>query len=985
MGKFKISDDAKDKGKEKESKKSKAPRLESRKDRKGKEKLKEKAVPAEYGAVAEKRKAVQAEAAAQSRIAHGVKTVHENHPILSPYPGSMTALRQYEENCSQKIRRFGLLRAVATSKADKSVKTDLHQVRKDLDRDVFPYATKMSANQKTLPPGITQEQLDQLLNTLAVGYTQGTGDLLTYLSIGFTEKQLQEFKEGRFQEFQIVIAGSKLYSGSIFPRDPMTSAANLVTLSSGFEIAYMDGDDRASLTIPGEYFFTAKTHPEGGFEILSYHSSNALLKAILEYTPIRNEKDEIVYYPPLTVYGIQIVDKNQKFSLENLNAAILEAEKEEQRATNILESDLLKFRAYYTVLPPNEDQRKLLESILRLTQEHAELKDQSYNKKLINPGNAAVTLDKIMLSSIYRDLPKLLSGEKKIDNCPMLLKTIIWCGVPELTHALKAILLSEPNLIKPEELEWLLELYASGDNTAELAQVWLDLQNANDNRELKRQYAHALLQQPKMEYLKEAVDPLLAQIRASHRSTKSSISLSEDRINSQIIERVHAPDTDWSLLSEILSAIDKEEEKDEYADLLAVWFGVKRMQDCPVLLWTVISSKNLNLKNNILDLLYRENNSELAKAFKQANNLIRYELLLVKSNQKPIEDCPDLLQAIVSDGDSALAQTLKTILEPVVGEQKLAWLLELYSSNAGAADLVRAWVDPDSPHKDPQQTKGYLDILLKQPNMKPLKIQVDQLHRDIAQGVSNGIIRAEEATTLENEVNQEIVHCVHQSLTPSAEPYQSAADLDDLKKNVEPAVAKTPRGKWASRILMGLGIALGIGCLIGLGLASGGVIPAAFAVGGVLFSVLPSALVGTAISCAMTSAGFSLHSWRNHKIGENEKIQKREKIHQDLHDTIQNIKQVVPGLIQHSVKNVDSPIHSSEASDTDSDRSDRLANSPYRSESPLSPTPASSSSSSSPIRNPAHSIYGFHSPKTSVKDLLNDIDSRNLFSLNSDC
>ena len=951
-----------------------------------------------------KKAAVRAETAAQSHIVHAVQTARKNG-VNSPYPGSMTALRHYEENCSQNIKLFGLLRAVEKNKADKSVKTDLAQVHKDLDRDLYPYATKMSAIPKTLPPGITQEQLDQLLNTLAVGYTQGTSDLLTYLSIGFSGGQFQEFKEGRFQEFKIVIAQSKLHSGSIFPRDPMASAANLVTLSSGFEIAYIgDRDDRTSLTIPGEYFFTAKTHPEGGFEILSYHSSNALLKAILEYTPIRNEKDEIVYYPPLTVYGIQIVDGDGVFSKENLEKAIAEAHDEEAMAERILASELLKFQSYSDSQIPAH-QKILLDSILHLTEKHTELKNHPYDKKLINPENAAVTLDKIMLSSIYRDLPQILSGEKKIGDCPMLLKTIIWCGVPELTQVLKAILVPESELDpikakeKTQELEWLLELYGSGDNTAELAQVCLDFENNREKnnpklmkqqeqtaRELRRQYAHALLQQPKMERLKEAVDPLLAQIRASHRSTKSSISLSEDRINSKIIGRMHAPDTDWSLLSEILSAIEEKEEKDGYSDLLAVWFGVKRMQECPRLLWTVISSKDLGLQNKILDLLYREDNSALHKAFKQANHMIRYELTQVNSKEKRIEDCPYLLEAIVLGGDSELAQTLKAILEPVVGEKKLAWLLQLHSSNANTATLVHAWVASHLPDKNPEKTKGYLDILLKQSNMEPLQQKVKELHADIQRGVLDSIITAEEATKLENEVNQEIVHCIHWSLTQSAAPYQPAADVDDLKKDVEPDEVKTPRGKWASRILMGLGIALGIGCLIGLGLASGGVIPAAFAVGGILISVLPSALVGTAISCAMTSAGFSLHSWRNHKIRENEKIQKREKIHRDLHNTIKDIKQAAPELISSSIGNVviDSPIHSSEGSETD------LADSPYRSESPLSPATAPSSSSSSSAVNPAHSIYGFHSPKTSVtkgssdEGFLDDIDLPNLFSLNSD-
>ncbi len=981
MGKSTISDSAKSKGKEKESEKGKIKSgLKLREDHKGKEELKEKEVLAECRSVAEKLAAVRAETAAQSDVAHAVKTAHKNYPIVSPYPGSMTALRHHEENCRQGIRAAGLLRAVARN-ADKNVKIDLRQVLKDIDRDLCIYATSMSGRfslgveiaaqkeeiKQLLSPA-EQKQLDQLLDTLAHGYTQGSSDLLSYVGVGFEEQ---------FPGLFITKVNSKAFSGFAFPRNSQASIVNLATLSSGLEIPYITEEhDPAAIVIPGEYFFTAKTHPEGGLEIFSYHSSNALLKAILEYTPIRNENDEIVYYPPLTVYGIQIVDENQKFSLENLKAAILEAEKEEQRATYILELDLSQFRAYYTEPSPNEEQRKLLESILRLTQEHAELKDQSYNKKLINRENAAVTLDKIMLSSIYRDLPKLLSGEKKIGNCPMLLKTITWCGVPELTHALKAILLSEPDLIKPQELEWLLELYGSGDNTAELAQVWLDSKNTQNNPELRRQYAHALLQQPKIERLKEVVDPLLAQIRACHSSEQDSIRRSEDKINSKIIERVHAHDTDWSLLSEILSAIEVQEDKDEYSELLAVWFGVKRMQECPRLLWAVISSKDLDLQNKILDFLYREDNSALHKAFKQADHMIRYELTQVNSKEKRIEDCPYLLEAIVLGGNSELAQTLKAILGPVVGEKKLAWLLQLHSSNANTATLVHAWVDPHSPDKNSRKTKDYLDILLKQSNMEPLQQKVKELHADIQQGVLDSIITAEEATKLENEVNQEIVQCIHQSLTPSADPYQPAADLDDLKKDGEPAEVKTPRGKWASRILMGLGIALGIGCLVGLGLASGGVIPAAFAVGGILISVLPSALVGTAISCAMTSAGFSLHSWRNHKIRKNE-------MYQNVGETTRTMKQTAPGLISRSMENVviDSPI---EGSETD------LVDSPQRRDSPLSPVAGSSSSSSSSIRNPARSRYSFHNQTPNVQggfsaeEILDGTDLRNLFSLNSD-
>lgn len=386
-------------------------------------------------------------------------------------PVSMRALHRVEENCNDSIREFGILRAVARNE-DKTVKKDLEQVFKDIDRD---FSVNGKNTTGLFPDTLTLEQKEERMSefsftkkhmeALAFGYSQGVSDLTSFLGLAF------RIDNDRIPGFSIISAGSRLSSGFAFVRD--AQAINLGTVSSDLELNFVDEDGNpASIVIPGEIFVAAKTHPAGGFEILSVRASNPLLKALLEYTPLRTEDADgqrtVLTYPPLSVYGIEIVDASGVFHQERLSAAVVQAQKEEEIAQLTLECAKDQFTYY---CEKQQDAQKLaLESIMTLMQKHSKVKGFAYTKRLVN-GEDAVTLDTAMLTALYRDLPAILSADKPIEDCPALVNAIIWCGVPELTEALKAILIPK---VGEERLNALLCAYGSGDEIADLAQAYQD-------------------------------------------------------------------------------------------------------------------------------------------------------------------------------------------------------------------------------------------------------------------------------------------------------------------------------------------------------------------------------------------------------------------------------------------------------------------------------------------------------------------------------
>lgn len=387
------------------------------------------------------------------------------------YPLSTDVLRQVGRNSCAAVREFDLLYHV-TKDEDKTVKRELEQVFKDLDRNLnvngqvtrglFSQSLSMVEREAKLKALLGTQRL---VETLALGYSQGPTNLFSLLAVTFMPWN-EKFPGVKIYSFEALSS-----SGFVFVRDPQT--LNFATIASGFAFTFQGSNNKdATVIIPGECFVTAKTHAEGGFDILSVDASNSLLKSLLAYTPLRSQGNptDILIYPPLTVYGIEIIDELGQFHEESLRAAIVQAQKEEEIAQLTLDLVTRQFEAYCE--DQAEPQKSALKSITSLVQAHSKSNSRVYGKSLVNEKNA-ITLDAAMVRAIYRDLPAVLSGEKQIEDCPLLLKTIIWCGVPELTISFKSILIPA---VGEEKLQELLLIYGAGDGLADMAQAYQDSQ-----------------------------------------------------------------------------------------------------------------------------------------------------------------------------------------------------------------------------------------------------------------------------------------------------------------------------------------------------------------------------------------------------------------------------------------------------------------------------------------------------------------------------
>jgi hypothetical protein len=457
----------------------------------------------------------------------------------------MAALRKVEENCNKAIREFGILRTVSKNK-DKTIKIDLNQVFLDMNRD-------FSANGKSTLDMFSDRALNEIkikdffpkqetIDALAFGYSQGVTDLISYLGLCF------RIDNERLPGISIIGVAPESSSGFTFVRD--TQALNFATLTSGLKLKYIGSNgEPAGFVIPGECFVTAKTHPEGGFEFLSVRTSNKLLKAMFEYTPIRTISDgnpDVLVYPPLTVYGLKIIDESGKLNEENLKVAIIQAEKEEEIAQLTLDLAVAEFKRYCEDQPDTE--RSALKLMMEHVEKHSKSRDHIYGRLLVN-GNDAVTLDTTMLTTIYRDLPAVLSGDKQIEDCPMLLKTIIWCGVPELTAELKAILIPK---VGASELDSLLLVYGSGSEMADLAQVYQDAEKG-EKEEARMNWEAAAVTERDFNIDKKITAKKITAIEQSIEHMEKELSVKDEKINDQKLKLTNETNDLNSLLSRFRS------------------------------------------------------------------------------------------------------------------------------------------------------------------------------------------------------------------------------------------------------------------------------------------------------------------------------------------------------------------------------------------------------------------------------------------------
>ncbi len=259
--------------------------------------------------------------------------------------------------------------------------------------------------------------------------------------------------------------------------------------SSGFELIWSpaleldsDIDNNPSQIIPGEIFVTATKTVDGGVvESISY--SNLLLRGLYEYAPI--EEDGEFFYPQLKVYGYTVVNEGGTINAEGLDLASDRAQEEEDIARDHLALARKGFSTYSI-------ESKKLSNILNLVEAHL------ISNTLAYPDVA--TLSTAMATAIYRDLPLVLSDKKELEDCPLLLKTIVWCGVPELRQTMYQVLKPreeaeqdkgeseaaaasvereiEPALsavagVRRKGLDDLLAIYGSGD-VADHAQAYKD-------------------------------------------------------------------------------------------------------------------------------------------------------------------------------------------------------------------------------------------------------------------------------------------------------------------------------------------------------------------------------------------------------------------------------------------------------------------------------------------------------------------------------
>ncbi len=381
------------------------------------------------------------------------------------FPVSMDALRKVEENLPDSIK---LLRVVSldeeTGLPSTEVNPDFDYSRRSLIFDGKRGVTEHSSVYDPLRPG----------------YSQDVCDLTSHLS---NKTLFAKVKVGE----DLCQSKAKFSRGTVFRFEDgqlgLTGVAQGVRLEftknkAGFT---KQGSGLPAATVPGEIFVRAAFLPNIGTEIKSVRVSNQLLKGLLEYTPIRDHGssdagNSTLKFSPLVIYGLEIIDTSGSVNYNNLKEAIKYSRQEENAAEKQLELVMREFC-----------NNPKLRRILELTQAHLIPRAREVAKK----GDIAArdqeereslnvaTIDSAMAIAIFRDLPLVLENKKDIAACPALLNAMVWCGVPELSAAIKEAL---QDVIDADQdrFKRLGLAYGVGDDTADLAQFTLDAIQENE-------------------------------------------------------------------------------------------------------------------------------------------------------------------------------------------------------------------------------------------------------------------------------------------------------------------------------------------------------------------------------------------------------------------------------------------------------------------------------------------------------------------------
>lgn len=439
-------------------------------------------------------------------------------------PVDLSGLQALQENGDDAVKKFGVLRIV--QKKGETVNHNREQVILDIGRDLGINGQSLAGKVSADTPadievlqsfGLEEEQLDHL----SEDYQQGVADPVSHVGNTISSRIPNVF-----------ILKSLLSSGSILiNKDSDNSDA--VSVTWGVYLQTIDPDEGIKLVaIPGEVLVTTKKHPEGGAEILSMLASNQLLQKLLRHTLGES----------LQVYGYELIDALGNLNQANLTLAINNGAKQEEiLAQRSLDQAITEFKDYCG--EQEGDLKALLESIPGMIERHMREKGKVYNKHNLINGAYVATLNTAVATTIYCDLPAVLSGKKNIEDCPMLLKAIVWCGDPELSTAIKEVL--KPIIdADPEQFKQLVALYGSGDSTADWAQAYQEAtrDGKDPDRELTAQYTDFLLKKEAARPFQGVIESLRAETKKAEKDHIISAEVAADtlhKVNRELINCVH--------------------------------------------------------------------------------------------------------------------------------------------------------------------------------------------------------------------------------------------------------------------------------------------------------------------------------------------------------------------------------------------------------------------------------------------------------------